>query len=279
MALVLALAAALAYGAADFVGGASSKVAGAIRVVLISQLVGTGLTVALVPALGGAAPETAALTWGAAAGVAGGTGVLLLYRGLAIGRMSVVAPITGVEAAGIPVVFALASGERPSAAALTGVVLGLIAVALVSTSPDATGRLDSRWTGVPEALGAGFAFAVFFICLDRAPDGAGMWPLLGGRASSLLLISVVALVARVDPKPPAGTFRTIALAGLLDVLANVFYLLATQRGLLSLTAVITSLYPGATVLLARVVLNERLVRVQLVGLGVAAAAVILIGIG
>jgi drug/metabolite transporter (DMT)-like permease len=279
MALVLALGAALAYGAADFVGGNVSKIAGAVRVVFLSQLVGTGLTILFVPFLSAWPPESGALSWGAAAGVAGASGVLLLYRGLAIGRMSVVAPITGVEAAGIPVIFALAIGERPSSIALAGVVLGLIAVALVSTTADASDDASSRRAGVVEALGGGLAFGIFFICLDRAPDGAGMWPLLGARASSLVLISLVVLVARVKPVAPEGTFRKIALAGLLDVVANVLYLLATQQGLLSLTAVITSMYPGGTVLLARFVLKERLVRLQLVGLGIAAAAVILIGLG
>lgn len=278
MALALALGAALAYGAADFVGGAASKKAGAVRVVLISQIVGTGLTILMVPFLGGWPPDPAALAWGAASGVAGGAGVLLLYRGLAIGRMSVVAPITGVEAAGLPVLFALATGERPSVMALGGVVLGLIAVALVSTSPGEHNG-QRAGAGLTEALGAGFAFGVFFICLDQAPDAAGMWPLLGARASSLALLAVVAAIARVGPRAPEGTFTMMAAAGLLDVAANILYLLATQRGLLSLTAVITSMYPGGTVLLARLVLKERLVRLQLVGLGIAAAAVILIGLG
>ena len=279
MALVLALVAAVTYGAADFVGGAVSKRAGAIRSVLLSQAVGSLLTVLLLPVLGSGSPSRDALWWGAAAGIGGGTGVLLLYRGLAIGRMSVVAPITGVEAAGVPVVFALAVGERPSPLALGGVVLGLVAVALVSSTSEASEAGQRRTAGLAEALGAGLSFGLFFICLDQASDGAGLWPLIGARASSLLLIVCVAVAARIAPRPPVGTGKAMVAAGLLDVAANISYLLATQRGLLSLTAVVTSMYPGATVLLARMVLKERLARVQLVGLAVAGAAVILIGLG
>lgn len=279
MALILALGAALAYGAADFTGGAVTKRAGTVRVVFLSQLIGTGLTLLLAPFMASFPPSQEGLWWGAAAGIGGGMGVLLLYRGLAIGRMSVVAPITGVEAAGIPVVFALMVGERPSALALGGVVLGLCAVGLVSSAPAAPGLVENRMAGIPQALGAGLAFGVFFICLDQAPDGAGIWPLLGARASSITLIAIVALIARAKLTPPPGTLRPIAGTGLLDVAANVLYLLATQRGLLSLTAVITSMYPGATVLLARVLLKEKLARLQSVGLAVAGVAVILIGLG
>lgn len=279
MALLLALGAALAYGAADFTGGAVTKKAGAVRVVLLSQLAGTLLTLLLVPLLATSPPDAQGLWWGAAAGLGGGAGVLLLYQGLAIGRMSVVAPITGVEAAAIPVVFALLVGERPSGIALGGVALGLFAVALVSTAPAAPGSTQSKTAGLREALGAGIAFGIFFICLDQAPDDAGLWPLIGARASSIALITIVALVARVSLRPPQRTLPTITATGLLDVAANVLYLLATQRGLLSLTAVITSMYPGVTVLLARIVLKEKLTRIQLVGLGVAGAAVIMIGLG
>jgi len=279
VALVLALGAAAAYGAADFIGGAVSKKAGTIVVVLVSQLLGTAITLLLLPLFATWPPGSEALWWGAAAGVGGAAGVLLLYKGLASGRMSVVAPVTGVEAAGIPVIFALLTGERPSTVALGGVLLGLIAVALVSTSSGGPGVTQRATAGLPEALGAGFAFGVFFICLDKAPDGAGIWPLIGARASSILLITIVALIARVELLRAKASFRPIAAAGMLDVIANVLYLLATQRGLLSLTAVLTSMYPGGTVLLARIFLKERLARIQLVGLGVAGAAVVMIGIG
>ncbi len=279
MALLFALGAAVTYGAADFVGGLVTKRTGAVRVVLLSQAVGTSLTAASLPLFAGGVFSRAALGWGFAAGLAGGAGVVLLYRGLAIGRMSMVAPITGVEAAGVPVIAGLLLlGERPSAVALAGVLLALVAVVVVSGATEEGAKGNSR-VGLLEAIGAGIAFGVFFICLDQAPDTSGIWPLLSGRAASLLLVAAVALGTRVSPKPPAGTMGQIAAAGLLDVSANILYLLATRQGLLSLTAVLTSMYPGATVLLARVLLKERLLPMQVVGLAIAVAAVILIGLG
>lgn len=172
MALVFALAAAVTYGAADFIGGLVTKRAGAIRVVLLSQAFGTLLTVLSMPVLGGGTFSSAAIVWGALAGVGGGAGILLLYRGLSIGRMSVVAPITGVEAAGVPVIAGFLLGERPSSLALGGVFLALVAVALVSRSEREEGGESRR--GLPEALGAGLAFGAFFICLDQAPDASGI---------------------------------------------------------------------------------------------------------
>lgn len=201
----------------------------------------------------------------------------MLYRGLARGRMSVVAPITGVEAAAVPVIFGLASGERPSAGAYVGIALALLAVVLVSSS-GSTGS-DSRRAGLPEALGAGLAFGIFFIALDQAGPDTGIWPLIGARISSISLTAGIAVLARTKLKPPAGTMPAIAAAGILDVTANIFYLVAVRRGFLSLVAVLTSMYPAATVALARVVLKERLAPVQLVGIALALAAVILIGVG
>jgi drug/metabolite transporter (DMT)-like permease len=191
--------------------------------------------------------------------------------------MSVVAPITSVEAAAVPVMFGLLSGERPSGWAIIGVVVALLAVALVSSSAHTTPTEGT--SGIPEAIGAGAAFGVFFIVLDQAGDAAGMWPILSMRATSLVLIAVAVLVTRTSLRPAAGTFVGIVVSGILDVAANVLYLLSTQHGLLSLVAVITSMYPAATVILARFVLKERLTKNQLVGLGLAAAGVTLIAIG
>ncbi|HWL66177.1 MAG TPA: EamA family transporter [Actinomycetota bacterium] len=275
-ALIFGLGAALAYGAADFMGGIASKRAGAVNVVLITQLLGTSVIVMMLPFFPYSGSVGPAIGWGAAAGVGGGAGVLLLYRGLARGRMSVVAPITGVEAAGVPVVFGLAIGERPGVGALIGVGLALIAVALVSTTR--TEEAVPGRSGVPEAIGAGIGFGVFFICLAQAGDSAGLWPLIGARASSLVVAGSAAIVSRVRPSTH-GAGREIAVASLLDVAANVFYLIGVKVGLLSLVAVLTSLYPAGTVALARIFLKERLGRIQVVGVGVAAAAVILIGIG
>lgn len=277
MAIVLSLLAALTYGAADYVGGFASKRNEVFRVVLISQLFGTVPLLLIFPLLNDGHISADAIRWGCAAGVAGGAGVVLLYRGLAKGRMSVVAPITSVEAAAVPVLFGLITGERPGLWSLVGVVVALLAVALVSSSAE-TAPLEGS-SGVPEAIGAGIAFGIFFIVLDQAGDGAGMWPILAMRATSLVLVAIALVATKTALRPASGTLWWIALSGVLDVAANVLYLLSTRHGLLSLVAVITSMYPAATVVLARLLLNERLTQNQLVGLGLAAVGVTLIALG
>lgn len=277
MAIVLSLLAALSYGAADFVGGFVSKRNEVFRVVFISQLFGAVPLLLVFPLLNTGVYSRSAMGWGVAAGVSGGVGVVLLYRGLARGRMSVVAPITSVEAAAVPVLFGLFIGERPSLLSLVGVVIALLAVALVSSSAETSATEGS--SGVPEAIAAGAAFGVFFIVLDQAGDAAGMWPILSMRATSLVLVAIAMVVTATPIRPAAGTFSGIIVSGVLDVAANVAYLLSTQHGLLSLVAVITSMYPAATVILARFVLHERLTKNQLVGLGLAAAGVTLIATG
>lgn len=277
MAIVLSLLAALSYGAADYIGGFVSKKNDVFRVVLISQLFGTVPLLLVFPLLNDGSYSIQAMGWGCAAGVAGGTGVVLLYRGLARGRMSVVAPITSVEAAIVPVLFGLLTGERPSVWALAGVGVALLAVVLVSSSAETSAA--EGMSGIPEAIGAGIAFGIFFIVLDQAGDDTGMWPILAMRATSLVLVAFALVATRTTLTPAPGTLWGIALSGALDVAANVLYLLSTQHGLLSLVAVITSMYPAATVLLARVLLNETLTKRQLSGLGFAAAGVILIATG
>ena len=279
MAIVLSLLAALTYGAADFVGGFVSKRNEVLRVVLLSQIFGTVPLLLAFPLVNDGVYSSSVLTWGTLAGLAGGTGVALLYRGLARGRMSVVAPITSVEAAAVPVLFGLFTGERPSGIALLGVVIALIAVALISMTPEPMADAARDGTGIPEAVGAGLAFAAFFILLDKTGDDTGMWPLLAMRGSSIALIAGGVIATRTSLRVTPGTLWGIIVSGILDVAANVFYLLSTRHGLLSLVAVITSMYPAATVLLARIVLSERLVRMQVAGLGLAAAGVVLIATG
>jgi drug/metabolite transporter (DMT)-like permease len=269
-------------------GGLVSRRVNAICVVLVSQLGGLAILAALLPLSEGSL-TTRALAWGAAAGVGGGAGVVFLYRGLSRGRMSVIAPTTAVEAAIIPVAYGLLSGEEPSAISLAGVAIALFAVALVSSPQEdvdassfgSTGATRRRLSqpGMADALLAGFGFGCFFIFLARAGQDTGLWPLVGTKASSITLVLVAGLIARAKLRPPRGTLTQIIGAGGLDVAANVLYLVASRRGLLSLVAVLTSLYPASTVILARAVLHERMSRVQLLGLALVIAGVALIAGG
>ena len=277
MAIILGLLASITYGTADFLGGLLTKRAGVLRVVVVSQLIGTVLLAITLPFFLNDDFSQQSFAWGAGAGIAGTAGVMMLFRGLARGRMSVIAPITGVIAAGIPVLVGLISGERPGALALAGVGVALAAVALVSSSAETTMEPGedgtTRARGLSEAFGAGMMFGLFFVLLDKAGDTAGLWPLAGARLSSLTILVIAVLVTRAPIKPPPGTLIGIGAAGVLDVAANLFYLLATREGLLALVAVLTSLYPATTVVLARFVLKERLTVPQLAGLLLAGVGV------
>jgi drug/metabolite transporter (DMT)-like permease len=289
MEIVLALGSAIAYGVSDFTGGVLTKRAHVFTVVLLSQLNSCAILIFVLPFWDGSF-SWQAVQWGAAAGVAGMSGASLLYRGLAIGRMGVVAPITAVLAAAIPMSFGLAVGERPGSVALIGVVVGLAAVTLISSAPepDATNGAARRppsalvrpgGQGLVEALGAGVGFGLFFILLERAPEESGLWPLAGTRISIVASVALLAAVAGASVRPPAGMVPTLVWLGFINLGADLLYLLATRAGLLSLVAVITSLYPAATVALARVSLNERMVKQQLLGLICAALSVTLIALG
>lgn len=282
MAVILGLLVAATYGAADFFGGLSAKRASVPAVVVLSQLTGLPLLAVLVVVAGGEA-SARNLGYGALAGVFGAVGLVCLYRGLASGRMSVVAPITAVGAALVPVAFGLARGERPDAPALAGVGLALVAVGLISrTDDDLLDGIETPQQRAPApflllSVVAGVAFGLVFVLLSLASDDAGFWPLAAGRAVSIpLLAAGTVLTGRSFAVGAPGAAHTIVGAGVLDMTANALFLLASRQGLLALVGVLSSLYPAATVLLARVVLRERLLRLQVAGLVLAGAGVVLI---
>jgi drug/metabolite transporter (DMT)-like permease len=278
MAIILGIAVALTYGAADFLGGLATKRAPLAGVIVVSQLVGTPVMLLLLP-FGGGHPTARALLFGALAGVAGGFGLACLYRGLAIGRMSVVAPITAIGAAVLPAAWGLASGERPSRLALAGVAIALTSVVLVSrVQGDETEAAGGRSSLVLAAV-AGIGFGGVFIFLGRAGHDTGLWPLVGTRAASISMLAIGALALRQPLRPPRSAMSLVVGAGALDMGANVLYLLASRRGLLSLVAVLSALYPATTVVLARFSLRERIGRLQLGGLALAGAGVVLIAAG
>ena len=276
LALLLALGSSIAYGCADFAGGLAARGAHVLRVVAIAAPASLVLTVALLPVLGGDFSD-AAVGWGAASGVASAAGFALLYATLAVGPMSVLSPITALTSGALPVVAGLAAGERLETLGLIGVPLAAAAVVLISAAPDA-GRGRPAAGPLVLALAAGTAIAVQLICLDRAPDDSGVAPLVVGRvvSSALLLLAVAALRGRLGARRP--DLRLSVLAGVLDGLANFAFLLAVREGELALVGVVTALYPASTLVLARVVLHERLSPPQAAGLGVAAAAVVLLAL-
>jgi drug/metabolite transporter (DMT)-like permease len=276
VAVVLALLSALVYGASDFLGGLSSRRASVFGVVALSQVVGLGALLLLLPWLGGPV-GTADLAWAVAAGLAGATGLVVFFRTLASGVMSVVAPVTAVTAAAVPVLVGLLGGNTVGPVAAAGIALALVAVVLVSAEDGLSALRGPRLTSLAPALVAGAAFGLFFVLLDRTSTDAGLTPLVASRLASLALVVVVARSSRHGLRVGRAALPLVALSGLGDMTANALFLLATQQpGQLAITGVLASLYPVSTVVLAQLVLRERLAGAQLAGLGTAVAAVVLI---
>ena len=279
MAYLLALLSAALFGAADFAGGLTARRASTIGVVVVSQFAGLVLVAVLLPVLPPVVLTQSDMTWGAAAGVAGGIGVALLYRALAIGTMAVAAPTTAVCAVVIPVMAAMVTGERPGAGTYAGIVLALAAIVLVSQAPGADGGgvpAAAATRGIGTALLAGVAIGFFFLLLARSSPQAGLWPLLFARAASVAGFAVAAVAGGVSLRMGRNVTALVVAAGLMDMAANVLYLLASRRGALSVVVTLSSLYPASTVLLARVVLGERLTRLQVAGVAAALVAILLI---
>lgn len=279
MAVLLALLAAGVYGTADFCGGLAARRTPVVAVVLVSQALGCLLALGAAAIWSSGDLSSAAFGWGAGAGAATGVAVLLFYWGLAHGSMSQVAPVAAVCSATIPVVVSVVVGEVPGALALLGIVVALPAIALVSRERT-EGDLDRRdRRPILAGLGAGIGFGVYFVLFDQAGTEAGMWPVAGARLASTVVALVVVIGARRLHQVREGFTPLVAATGAFDFGAIALYLAATGTGLLAVVAVLTSLYPASTVLLARVVLHERLHRDQLVGIGLAVVAVVLIAVG
>jgi drug/metabolite transporter (DMT)-like permease len=290
MSAVLALLAAAAYGAADFLGGLVSRRASTTGSVIVSQAFGLALLLLGSPLMAGAQVGRADVFWGAAAGLTGGIGVALLYRALAIGPMSLVAPVTAICAVLVPVAFGVAFGEDVTAMAWLGIAAAIVAVWLVAqeerAEEDGKGRptmkvgrstaADRPATGLRIALASGVAIGLFLVALERTAPAAGLWPLAVARVVSVTLFLGVAMATRQPMTVPRGAMPLALACGALDMAANALYVVAVQQGALGVVATLVSLYPASTVLLARLVLGERLSRLQLVGVACALAAVVLL---
>lgn len=251
--------------------------------VAVSQLYGLILIGLLLPVFPPAAYSAADFGWGAAAGMSGGAALVALYRGLTRTRMGIVAPVAAGVGAIVPALFGFLSGERPSAVATTGVAVAVLAIFIVgrpaktASGQPRTGRAGPR--GLPEAVAAGIGFGAFFIFLSNTSAESGVWPLVGARLGSLALLWLLLAMLPGTVSIRAETNRLVLGAGALDILGNALYLYATHGGLLTLVAVLSSLYPATTVILARVILHERLTRAQIAGVALAVVGMAVIAIG
>jgi drug/metabolite transporter (DMT)-like permease len=278
----LALISAVLYGSADFCGGLTARRANTVATVFVSQLAGLILILLALPFLPAATVTTRDWIWGIVAGLSGGIGVALLYRALAVGTMAVVAPITAVCAAMIPVFFGFTVGERFRLLTIVGIVLAFVAIVLVSQPRKAesekgqsTGK-RSFPPGLVLALLAGVIVGIFFLALARTSSAAGMWPLIAARITSIALFGIIAVATGRTVRMSAPATATAVGGGVLDMLANAVYMFAARVGPLSIVVTLASLYPAATVILARVFLRERLSFVQGTGIACALGAVAII---
>jgi drug/metabolite transporter (DMT)-like permease len=309
---ILALAAAVLYGTADFLGGVASRRASVFAVLALTVPAGAVVMVLVallgqVPALGGllghgglgtpaSAGDWSAAGWAAASGVCGAVGLIAFYAGFASAPISVVAPVAALVSAVLPVGVAIAGGERPAATVIAGGLTCLMAIVLVSAQPadharpehgegpageGRAGGIRLVTSGRLLALGcgaaAGLGFGLFFVFLKNAGQSGVLWPVAISRSAGTVVAFGIALATRTHLRFGRGGITAIALvSGGIDAAANVCYVLATRAGLFGLAVVITSLYPGMTVLLARVLLRERMRWLQRAGLALAAVGVVLV---
>jgi drug/metabolite transporter (DMT)-like permease len=322
MVTVFALAAALLYGSADFLGGMATRHAHVLSVLLVSSTAGMAVTVGAA-LLAGGSPQAAGIAWGACAGAAGGVGFMFFYAGLAAGPMSVVAPLSALVSTVLPIAVALAEGERPGSRVYAGALVCVAAIVLVSSggteaaepvatpaadrectsgrpvtrlnvhsrqvaglpgpvAPVSEGRRVARRTaarGIGYGVAAGVAFGMFFLFIRNGGESGALWPVAVARAAGTLVVLAAAAGTRIGPvrwQQDGRVFLAALGAGVLDASANVCYVLATRAGLFALAVVLTSLYPGVTVLLARLVLGERMDWPRRAGLALAAAGILLV---
>ena len=274
--IAVALTAAIVYGAGDFFGGLASRRTSTAAVVVWSQAAGFLVLAIAVPLLPGR-PQPADFAWGALAGIVGAGAIGLLYRGLAIGAMGVVSPVTAVLAALLPVAYGVARHVRPSDTSSIGIGISIAAVVAISSAPPAS-RAQAR-RGLREAIAAGVLFGAFFIVLAQTRADAGLFPLLAARSASLITFIAAGAAMRLALRPARPAIGIIVAGGVCDMLANVFYLIAVHGGPIAIVAVLTSLYPASTVALAAIFLHERLRLLQWTGVALALTGVAFISAG
>lgn len=277
MTVVLGLIAAVLYGVGDFAGGLASRAYRSVTILVYSYPVGVLLMAAMTPLFPGTLTARV-VVFGILGGLAGLMGVAIMYQLMVTAPMNVISPVTAVLATIVPVFVGVVVGERPATAAWIGIVLGLVAIVLVSRTTDEHphGRVGTRTLAL--ALLSGIGFGLYFVFLARAGHQSGLWPLLVSRVASAIAILPLAGAMRSFAVVRGRVLGLVAIGGACDALANMFFLLASRSGLLSLASVLTSLYPAVTVLLAVGVLREHTSRVQRIGLAIAVLAVVLITI-
>jgi drug/metabolite transporter (DMT)-like permease len=294
IAILLALISAIAFGGSDYTAGLASRATSVNRVALAAQATSLVLSLLIVPWISPLRLTVAAAAWGAGSGLAGIFGAMMLYLGFRHAAFSVASTLSAVGSAALSVLAGLLLGERPGPLALTGIALAIPAIAAVSASPGADSA-GADGPGTPEAatervatgrhlkgvsygLAAGAGFALYFIGLNRAGSGSGLWPVVVGEVVSVPVLAIVAAATGQLRLPPPGARAAAIATGGMGVVGAMTFFVASHKGLLAVTAVVTSLYPAGTIVLARILLGEKLNRIRLAGLCLAGASVALIAV-
>jgi drug/metabolite transporter (DMT)-like permease len=278
VAILLAGLSALMYGAGDFCGGMGARKSPILAVLAFSQLTGLVVAVATALVMRQQLPGPADQAWGAVAGVCGAAGLAALYTAIATTPVAVASPVAAVTGAIIPVLLGLSLGDRPGPLGWAGIVLAFPAIVLLTWAP--AGRTGSTLVRRAALLGAlaGLGFGLFFFAVSRTSRLSGLWPLVAARVTTMTVVALFALFTRRTLRPARGAFPVILLSGALDMGANIAFLLASRLGMLSVVAVVTSLYPGPTVLLAWAVFREHMSAARVAGLALAVTGVALISL-
>ncbi|XRQ09552.1 EamA family transporter [Actinomadura welshii] len=273
LAIALALGAALGWGSSDFLGGLKTRRLPQLSVMLISQATALAALTVFVTAQGAGPPADASLGWAAAAGLAETVGIAALYRGLAVGTMSVVAPVAAAAPV-VPLLAGLAIGEIPGPVQFAGVAAILVGLAFASRAPGGDGTGPKTLPSVLYGLLAAGGFGTFFITMDAASEDDVGWALLTARLTAITAIVVIALALRHRPAVPRADVPHLMLIGALIVAADALYATASTQGLVGIVAILGSLHTVVTIALARIFLHERLERWQLAGVAAALAGVL-----
>ncbi|HUI70077.1 MAG TPA: DMT family transporter [Spirochaetia bacterium] len=276
MAIFFAGLSALMYGAADFCGGMATRKAHLAAVLASSQAIGLVVAVVASVAFGFRPAAPGDLVWGIVSGVCGTAGIAALYSALATTEVAVASPLAAVTGAVIPVALGVLAGERPGVAAWVGIVLGVSAIVLLTAGSSASHRQGAIRRAALLGVLAGLGFGLFFFAISKTSRSSGLWPLVAARVATVSLVTVFLLLTRKPVRLSRGSLPYVMLSGALDMGANIAFLLASRSGMLSISAAVAALYPGPTVILAWIVLRERVTAPRVIGLALALAGVALI---
>ena len=280
LSIIFGLCAALGWGAGDFTGGLAARKTGAYRAVFYGEVIGVIFLVIAAKIYGEPIYGLRVYLFAALAGALGSIGLILLYQSMTLGLMSIAAPVSALLAATLPVVVGIFKDGFPKITTFVGFGFAFFAVWMISQGEGGVTNIIDHLSDLKLPLLAGIGFGLYFVLMHEATSsGATVWPMVASRSGGMLLIIIYILVTRTSWKVEGiSTWPLLFVNGILDVSGNIFFILAGQAGRLDVAAVLSSLFPGATVVLAWIFLKERLTRNQWIGIGAALAAIVLMTI-